>query len=408
MSASASSVKLAIATEAAFGVAEATGYELLRITSESLGLDVGNVQSAEIDATRQPSGNVRTSLSASGGISTELSLVAPAVIGNGTTVNGFDKLVEGSMHSTWSTIVAGSPEDIDITNFSAGTFDLEDTSTNSAFANVVVGQWIELTGFTTNVGAIYARVLTKTDSDNVSCEGVTFDGTAVQNETGDFGITLAGSHITLGNADKSYSIEREYDDLSPKEYSIYTGMRVNRWSHGLTPQAIFTQDFDFFGKLQATTQVASQHVATTLAKWSTPRLNAVDNFKMKMLGAFTAESSDRILEISWTLDNRLRTEPELGVLGSTDIGLSTPTLEGQIRIYMDDGVLIGLAEAGTLSKLAYRIESGNNVQIHTFPSVLFGRPDAPASGNDQGVIVTLPFFAEPDATNNLAFTVDRF
>jgi len=412
----ASSVKLVIADEGApanYGVnpTGAGNFDTLRFTSESLGIDVGNVQSAEIDATRQPSGNVRTSVSASGGISMEHSLVTPAVVANGTPNDGFDKLIEGAMMSDFSTIIAAPPgSDITIGTPTAGRFTVTDDLSAGDLAGIVVGQWFKMSNFATN-GTVYARCVSIDTPDNVlTCDGVRSTGAAVTAET-DTTVDLTGSHIRISNTKKSYTIERQYTDLTAPEFTEFLGMRVNRWSMSLNPQAIFTMDFDFLGKI-ANTTTATTTGGSDIAKWATPRLNAVDHFKQKMLGtaagAFGVVSADRVLEVSWTLDNKLRTEPELGVQGSTDIGISTPTLEGQIRIYMVDGDLIRAAEDGTLAKLAYRLDDGTRSQIYTFPSILFGRPDAPASGNDQGVIVTLPFFAEPDATDNISFTVDRF
>jgi len=414
----ASSVKLLIADEgvlANYGVVPSGSgdFDILRFTSESLGIDVGNVQSAEIDPSRQPSGNVRTSISASGGISMEHSLVNPAAIANGGPTNGFDGLIEGAMMSGWSTILTPPLADVTIGAPTGGRFTVTDTLTANSFAGIVVGQWFKMSGWTTNLTPVYARVVTIDTINNVlTCDGICESGIAVQAESSTGDIQIDGSHIGISNTKKSYSIERQYTDLAVNEFTIFRGMRVNRWSMSLSPQAIFTMDFDFLGKNVNTQATTSFTTGTAEPKWAFPRLNAVDHFKQKSLGTsatvFGVPSTDRILEVSWTLDNKLRTEPELGVQGSNDIGISTPTLEGQIRIYMVDGDLIRAAEDGTLAKMAYRLDDGTRSQIYTFPSILFGRPDAPASGNDQGVIVTLPFFAEPDATDNISFTVDRF
>ena len=162
----ASSVKILLTKEDTFGVNPglAGDFDVMRFTSESLGLDVGNVQSAEIDSTRQPSGNVRTSLSASGGISMEHSLQTSTAVANGTQ-NGFDKLIEGALMSSWSTIIAKTAQSISIGTPSGGQFVITDDATASAFSGVVVGQWIKLSNFNLNSGAnnpngiVYARCL---------------------------------------------------------------------------------------------------------------------------------------------------------------------------------------------------------------------------------------------------------
>jgi len=398
----ASSVRLAIVQETTFGTNPGTGFDYLRFNSESLRLDIGNVQSGQIDPTRQPSANIRVNLNASGGIVSEDSLIAP-VASPGT---GFDPLIEGAMMSDWSTIVALTTQDIDISAVVGGTFTLTDpTATGVAFAGVAVGDWIKLSGFAVN-GTIYAHVLVKTSADDIDCEGVRSTGVAVTAETGQTNVAISGSTIKIGTTKKSFTIERQYTDLTTPEYSLYTGMRVNSWGMRLTSQAIFEHTFDFLGKLQATT--TSTGAGSPAAVWSTPILEGVDHFKMKMLGTFESVlATARMTEVSFDLNNNNRTEPELGVLGSTDIGISTPTLSGTFRLYMTDADFIRLAEAGTRSKMAFRLDDGTRQRIIAFNSILFGTPDAPAQGNDQSVITTLPWSAEADSSG-VALTVSRF
>ncbi len=397
----ASAVRVAIAEEATFGVNPAAGFNFMRFNSESLRYDQQQIQSGQIDPTRQPSANIRVAVNASGGMVCEDSLIAPAA----SPGNGFDRLIEGAMMNDWPTDLALTSQDIDITGVSGGTFDLSDTLLGGAFTNVSVGDWIKLSGFSVN-GTIYARVKTKTDADNISCEGVRSSGAAVTNEAaGGTVISVTGSTLKIGSTKKSYTIERQYTDLTTPEYSLYLGMRVSRWQLSMTPQAIFQHSFDFLGKSQGTT--TSSGAGSPAAVWATPALEAVDHFKMKMLDSFEALSSERISRIDFQIDNRLRQEPELGVLGSQDIGISTPIVSGTIVVYMKNADLIRLTEAGTRSKIAFRQDDGTRQRIIGFNSVLFGTPEQGARGNDQSVEVSLPFTVEQDS-DNVAMTVSRF
>ena len=47
-----------------------------------------------------------------------------------------------------------------------------DAGPAASFANVVVGQWIKLGGFTDAANNTWTRIATKTDSDNVTVEGM--------------------------------------------------------------------------------------------------------------------------------------------------------------------------------------------------------------------------------------------
>lgn len=407
----ASRVRVAIAEETTFGTAEPSGagiYKYLRLNNETLKADFGNVQSQQLDPTRQPSVNIRTNVSASGDIVSEDSLITPAASNPINTITGFDPLIEGALMTDFSTIVALTAQNLVIGTPAGGVFAV--TSSGTPFANVVVGDWIKLGGFATN-GTIYGNVTIVTSSASITMQGVRSTGLAVTAETNTASGTVSGSNAHIGTTKKSYTIERQYTDLTTPEYSLYTGMRVGRWALRMTAQAIFEHTFSFTGKLQATTTTSVTGSPT--AVWSTPILEAVDHFKMPMLGAFTSHfvatgaATARLSEINFTLDNKLRTEPELGVLGSTDIGIGTPTLEGTIKGYMASADLVRIAEAGTRSKVALRLDDGTRARIVSINSILFGSPDIGAKGRDQSVEFTLPFSSESDSAG-YAITVARF
>lgn len=396
----ASSVRLAIAEESVFGTNPGAGFQLLRFNSETLRHQQRNIQSAEIDATRQPAGNIRVSINAVGDLTFEHSLTAPAA----SPGTGYDPVIEGVMMSDWSTIIALAAQDIDISGAAGGVFTLTDAATSGAFTAAVKGQWLKIGGWATN-GTVYAHITTKTSNDIVVCEGVRSTGVAVTNETGGGTNTIAGSMIRIGTTKKSYTLEKQYTDLTTPEYSLGTGIRIGTWSQRLSAQAIFENTFGFLGKLHATT--TSSGAGSPTAKWVTDRLEAVDHYKMKMLGAFTGISTERILECSFNLDNRLREEPELGIAGSADIGISTPILRGSLAVYMATGVLMREVEANTASKIAYRLDDGTRQQLITIPKVRWEEGPANAQGNDQSVIQRLNWVAEPDA-DGISFQIDRF
>lgn len=400
----ASSVRLAIAEETTFGTNPGSGFYYLRFNSESLKLDINNIQSAEIDPTRQPSGAIRVGTNASGDIVAEDSLVNP-----NATPAGFDSLLEGACMNDFSTIVSLSTQNLVLTTTTGGTFKI--TSSGTPFANVEVGHWVKMGGFATN-GTIYGLVTTRTSSADADFTGVRSTGLVPTSETNTASGTVTASTLKIGITKKSYTIERAYSDLTVPEYSLYTGMRVARWNLRLNSNAIFQHSFGFLGQVQATTTTTA--AGSPGAKWTFPRLEAVDHFKMKMIGAFTnvAEATPgsgliRVESIDFTLDNALRTEPELGFSGSRDIGIGTPKIDGTIVMYMTNADQVRLAEAGTRSKLAFRLDDGTRQRIISMGSILFGTPDIGAKGNNDSVRVSLPFTAESDA-NNIAIAISRF
>jgi len=402
----ASSVRIAIAPEATFGVNPGAGFDFLRFNSEALKLARGFVQSGEIDANRQPAGQVPINKAAEGPINVESSLVTPVDIASpGGATRGFDLLYASAYMNDWTTIINNAEPDVSITSVVGGTFDLIDNDVSSdAFADVVAGQWIEVSGFGTN-STIYAHVLAKNSDADLSCEGVRSNGDAVTAEANQ-AVTVKGSMLRIGNVKRSVAIEKQRTDLSPVEFSLYTGMRVQSWQRTTNPQGIISEVFQFDGKLQDTTQATSTGGSETV-KWATPRLNAVDHINWIMEGAFTGITSDRVAEIAHTLNNQTRRDFAIGEQGPPDIGIGTPTLDGSFNVFMQNADLIRLYEDQNLTKLAYLLDDGTRRQLVSFKRVRITDATDPAQGNDQTVQAQASWSAEADSAG-ISGQIDRF
>lgn len=396
----ASSVRLALAEESSYGVNPGSGFRYMRMISQALRHAQEVNQSREIDPLRQPAGSLRINRSAAGSFAAEDSLIAPAA----SPGDGFDLLIEAAMMSDWSAVVALTSQEIDIQNASGGTFDLVDQHVSAdAFAGFVVGQGIKLSGFDVN-GTVYARITVKTDDANVTVEGVRSTGVAVTNEAGQTDIAVSGSMIRISNTLKSYTGQVEYADLSTPAYSLATGLVLGQWDWRVSPQSVIEHTFNFLGQLFATT--TSNGAGTPAAKWATPRLTAPFDVKLKMESAFTAVATHRIAEISYRLDNRPRTDFEVGS-DTPQVGLGTPTLQGAFNVFMDAETLQQKLEGATLSKLGFLLDDGTRQRMITLPRILYTDGGGDAPGNDQSVVQQLNWAAEADA-NGVAFQIDRF
>lgn len=413
----ASQVRLAIAEESTFGVAEPdTNYSFLRFSNENLRHAQETNESDEIDPTRQPPGFLRVSRSSAGGFTSEDSLIAPAILA-GATQNGFDLPIRGAMMGAWGTIVDLSALSIDLDVPGASEqFDVTAT-VGTPFTDVVAGQWIRLTGFDLagNSGEVYAHVITKASNAVLECEGVhvAADGTVTPpvNEAGQSDIAVKGSMIRIGTTRVSFTIEKQFMDVAlpggsiVPVYSLGTGLVVGTWDWGVTAQQTVRQTFGFLGRRLATT-TSSQTPTAPQAKWATPRLTAPFDVAVKLEGAFGAQSVNRIAEINFRLDNRPRTDFEVGS-DSPQVGIGTPSLTGNYNVFMDAETLQAKLEANTLSKLAFLLRDGTNGRFTTFPAIRYTDGGADAAGREQAVTQQLAFAAEPDASG-VAFQIDRF
>ena len=407
--ADASRVKMAIAEETTFGVAETAGagvYRYMRANTIDFGPDYRGLASPELDPDRQPAGDIRIGESANGNFVSAVSLVTPA-----DPPAGFDMPIEGAFMGDFQAPISLTARSIDITGFSAGVFTLDDVGTNNAFANIEVGDWIELAGYDVNAGKIHCQCLSKVDAGTGSFQGIreTAAGleVAVANEAGQTDISLKASRLRIGTTKKSYTVEVQYTDLTVPMYDLLVGNRVGSLKQSVGADSYLTWQFDFLGKLATSSDASS--AGTPTAVWSTPKLASLPNhLKMKMINAFTSISLERVSRIEWELNNGLRLEPEAFVRGSADIGLSTARLSGTLTCFLTKRELRSLAEADTLSKLAYRMTDGTRSMIVSLDAIKFGSVRHPASGNDQSVLMTIPWVAEKSAATGYFGSLHRF
>lgn len=209
-------VELSYAPEAVWGTLPAVAFQAVRLTGESLSGQKQRQRPSEINTTRQASAAITTQESAGGAINFALSY--------GT----YDDLLAAVMGSTWSTALAIDSITTDIAFVAAGN---KMTSTLAGkFTNIVVGQWIKVSGATTSSGANngFYRVSAKT-----SAVDITLAGGTVVNETSAAGnIKVRGSMIRNGAVFQSFHVQKKlasamflrYPGAYPSSASISAGM----------------------------------------------------------------------------------------------------------------------------------------------------------------------------------------
>lgn len=380
---------IAIAEESSYGVNPATGAYYARFTSDSLKQDNETKVSAEVSGDRNPRGQIRTNVSASGDINFEFS------------DNNFDNLLEGALTSTFSTPMNVNAISVTISGASGGQFVASGTG---AFTDAVEGQWVRFTGFSTN-GTIYARIVTRTSANQATLQGTRDDGTAVTNEVGG-SVYVDGSHMKLGTTKTSYTIERQWLDINV--FELFTGMNVASAKLTIAPGEIINGSFSFLGSKQE--DFDTSQIGTIAAAGGERTVNAVDNVEAIFEGVFTDEADFCFTEISFNIDSKLRAQNCIGELGASGIGLGVAEITGTIKAFLSDKTLIDKYLNFEESRLAFRIvDSAGNVMIFTFPQIKFATGQDVISGNAADGIVELTWAAEKeDGVSNSAVTIDRF
>jgi len=388
--ADANRVGLSYVEETDWGVTPtASPFQELRFTGESLGHNVDFITSAEIRDDRQVTDLVKVDEEAAGDINFELSFEA------------FDRFLEGALWSDWSTALG--IEDV-VTKASIATGFISTTA--SAFANVVAGQWVEVGGFTGNSGENngYYYVVSK--------DAASVELTVVPKPTSDEAlgatVTFNGSYIRNGIVEHSYTIERKHADIT--QYFDFIGMVVQQMALSVEASAILSGSFGFIGK--ETTLATSP--ATSGAETAAPSydvMNAMANVGQIMEGSTlaTIDTNLFIQAITFTVANNIRGQKGIGHVGSADIGTGQCDVTGSLNAYFKDNTLFDKYIGDDESGLSFKVEDGDGyAYIFTFPRIKFSADAINASGANTDIMEGMEFTAFRHATYDCTVQIDKF
>jgi len=284
----------------------------------------------------------------------------------------------------WSTAVnvAGT----DIAADSSGnqyTSTITDLSTN-----VSVGQWIYVAGFTTTGNNGWAKVTA------VSTYSMTVSGITLVDEVAGDAITIKGSQIRNGTPKGSYSLQHNYTDLTNR-WHILTGARVNNFTMEQTPGGIIACTMAFDGKQRAQAAAGGGTGVVTDAA-NEDVVTEVDGFDQVWID--TAAISYDVYKLSLAIGVPAIPRKPLGSLYRGAIGQGALNVTGSIEFLLDDNTWAYDTkwQAFTKFMLAFSLDMQGGDRYHfELPQVAFTEEPGNIPGNDQDIILSFGFNAEP-------------
>lgn len=384
-----SRAQLTYLAESTWGTTPAAAMTHVRYTNERLGYQISNTSSREVRSDRQVSDLVQTSAEASGSFDFELSYAA------------HDAFLASALFSTWGTPVAISiANDIASSNATSA---FTSTTTDFAASGIVVGQWLEVGGFTTNAGennGYYQVTSVATNSIGVSPTPASDEAAGVGKT-----ITMDGTLIRNGVTETSFTLEKAFTDVT--QYIAFTGMVPSTLNLNIETGSILSGSLGFRGKSGV---LAGTSVGTgpAVAASTNDVMNAVNNVgEVRENGAVLAQTALRSLSVD--LDNGLRSVQAVGSLGNVDIGAGRCTVTGQVSIYFSDGALYQKYLNGTMTSLSFRVnDTAGNGYVVSLPKVKLTQGSVFAGGNDQDVLADFQYQAIRDPATDCSIQIDRF
>jgi hypothetical protein len=356
--------------------------QIVPMVSNSIGQTNETVQSNIIRADTNRAGIVRTGVPVAGDIVTELQ---------------YGAVTDDFLVAALRTSAFGSALTISVTTISAASADNSFNDSGSGLPAFVPGQWIKVSGFANAANNGWFRVVSRTAAKIVVVGGTLVTASASPS------ITIKGTSIKNGTTDQSFSIERDFQDISQR--LLTRGNRVSQLGLSFGTAAIANMTTSFIGGSSSLS--GSTVFSGTTAAPTSPSMNTVNNIK-KIFVDNAAITVD-ITNIDFNISTNPTPVRGLGSLYNTGIFTGSIGLSGNITEYFEDAAFLTKSIDFTSFKLAIVVEddSGNgyvfdmqNCQIGS------GSPDNP--GIDQLITIPYSFTASYDSTHAATIGVTKY
>lgn len=373
-----SRTQVRIYKESAWGETPSTGNKMtdLNVVSENLSQQTTSERSKNIRSDTNTSNVNRTGVNAQGDIGVEMNFGS-----------GLELLMAGVMRGAFATD-AGITANTTVAAVASGN---HFTST-AQFGNIVVGQFIKVSGFSTAANNGYFRVIAKASSSDIQVEG----GTLV-NESAGPAITIKGSVLKNSTTNQSFLVEVQRADIA-STFKYFTGMRVGQNQFNFAPNSLVNGSFNLMGK-QMFTATATQGDGSPNAAATTRSMNSVDNIQ----GVFkdAALTTLDITNFSFSVNPSLRPQPAIGNLANVGIGSGTINVQITLEAYLENRTFLEEYLNFTETALALAIQDvAGNAYVFDFPACVPVSGEDNTGGLDQDVLQRFTYEAFLDTTSS--------
>jgi hypothetical protein len=301
----------------------------------------------------------------------------------------YDEWMRGAIRSDsdWSTAVNISGTDI-----AAASSGNQYTSTVvDISANVNIGQWVYVAGFTTAANNGWRKVTA------ASTYALTVSGGTLVDEAAGDSVTIKGAYIRNGSTLHAYSLQEAYEDLTNK-FRLMTGGRINQFGLEQAEGSIINGSIAFDGKQRAQAAAAGGNGTITAAA-SKDVVTEVDGFESVWIDASVITTDVFALSLNVAVGTRPR--KALGSLTRTEMKLNAPVITGGISMYMDDDTWTydGDYEGFTKFALAFSLDMQGGDRYHfECPQVVFTDEAGETPGQDSDNMLDFTWEADPGGT----------
>ena len=207
--------------------------------------------------------------------------------------------------------------------------------------------------------------------------------------------------------EKSYSIEKNYSDLTANHYIVFSGMRVAGMNLNVNYGDPVTCEFQMQGASVTTGSSSSVGGGTTNPATSTDVVNAVSDLSLLEIAGTTF--SGCIQGITLNINNNLRPTQCIGSDTPGDQIAGSCVITGSVSAYLTDTTVQWYTSqvlSQTAFDLRFTLSDGSNTYDFDLPNCRVSGSAPAAEGIDSDVMINLDFNAlrDPTAASSLIIT----
>ncbi|HEX2554239.1 MAG TPA: phage tail tube protein [Microvirga sp.] len=204
---------------------------------------------------------------------------------------------------------------------------------------------------------------------------------------------------------KSFTVEETIELGATDSFRRFTGCMVNGFSLDIGAQERVTGSISLLGQKE-TLATAAITGATYPAMNDNPVSTASANVASMTVGSITP--APRVRRIRFDTTNNLRERPEVGSKFSAEFGEGRFELSGTLECYFESNDLYQavLDHGSAAISFTVGVDTGEK---YTFliPKAVLGDGDVTAGGNDDDIMVMIPFQGVYDATEACTLKITR-
>jgi len=218
--------------------------------------------------------------------------------------------------------------------------------------------------------------------------------------------TWTSGILKNGTALRSFTFQKQYQDLAVPVYQNFAGCRIGGMSLSFETGSILTGSFSVMG-CQATTSTTNDLGPTIVypGQGNTP-MNAVTG-----LTGITQDgvaSTAKIRSMSMDLSNNLRGQEAIGTLGYLGIALGRLEITGEMSLYFEDQVQYQKFLDSTAFSLGFTCaDPAGNSYAFLLPKVKYETGDIAVGGSDEDLMIDASWRALYDQTTDAMIQITR-